>query len=382
MKIFHVFIKDLKILTKDRGTYISLFVLPLMFSIVLTLALGGVFGGGTSDSPVTIPVVASSSNASSTAKLIEKIPGITWKRTKKADAKEQVESSRALGALLISDNGADVTFYEDPAQATNAGLVFGQIQAYVTAATLAGQTNALQIAVEKNASPQLNDHVQDIMTSSAITMTSKAAQQSDSAIQPTAAEQYIPGFTVAFLFFIATTIAQYMFMEKERGTLRRLLTSPVRRYSILLGKLLPNVLIGFGQVAVIFAVGFFMFNMHLGNLGALLVVTCAAVAAANGFGLMITALSKTQAQATGLATLLVFTLATVAGCYVPLSFMPDFMQNIAMATPQGWVMTAYQAIIIKGADIAQVMQNTLVLCGFAVVFFLVGLSRFRFTEKA
>jgi hypothetical protein len=46
LKIIRVFWKDLLILLKDRGTYINLFVLPIMFSVVLTLALGGVFGGG------------------------------------------------------------------------------------------------------------------------------------------------------------------------------------------------------------------------------------------------------------------------------------------------------------------------------------------------
>jgi ABC-2 type transport system permease protein len=382
LKTFHVFWKDLLILVKDRGTYISLFVLPIMFSVVLTLALGGVFGGGASNSPVTIPIVASGTSATAVATTVEGIPGITWQRKSETDARAQVETSRALGALLISDDGSKITFYEDPTQATNAKLVFGQIQSYLTAASLSGQNSAIQKAADTVGVPGFSAQVQEITAIGSITMSSTAATQSDKAIEPTAAEQYIPGFTVAFLFFIATTIAQYMFMERERGTLRRLLTSPVRRYSILLGKLLPNVLIGFGQVVVIFAVGYFMFNMHLGNPLALFLVTCAAVAAANGFGLMITALSKTQAQATGLATLLVFTLATLAGCYVPLSFMPEFMQTLALATPQGWAMSAYQAIIIKGADTPQVLQSIAVLCGFAVVFFLVGLSRFRFTEKA
>ena len=380
MTTFRVFWKDLLILSRDRGTYISLFVLPIMFSVVLTLALGGVFGGGKGSSPVVIPVTANSAIAKTLAHTIEGIPGITWKRESLAKAKSAVQSSRSLGAVIIADDGAHVSFYEDPTQLTNAKLVFGQMKAYVSAASAAGTNAALRRIISASGSQQLAAQATQVTAGSSIAMTSREAAQGSKAIQPTAAEQYIPGFTVAFLFFIATTIAQYMFMERERGTLRRLLTSPVRRSSILLGKLLPNVLIGFGQVVVIFAVGKLLFNLQLGDPLALFLVTCAAVAAANGFGLMITALSKTQAQATGLATLLVFTLATVAGCYVPLSFMPAFMQNIALATPQGWAMSAFQSIIIKGADVSVVLPSIGILCGFAVLFFLVGLSRFRFND--
>jgi ABC-2 type transport system permease protein len=378
LKTIRVFWKDFLILMKDRGTYINLFVLPIMFSVVLTFALGGVFGGGANKSPVKIPVVASSSSATRIVTGLEKIPGITWQKDTQSKAKSLVQAGKVVGAVLVSNNGRTIQFYEDPDELTDARLVLGEINSYMAAQTLGTRQSALVHAAASSDSVQFKRDLSAIMGTPATQVVPRQADRSNKSIQPTASEQYIPGFTVAFLFFIASTIAQYMFMERERGTLRRLLTSPVRRYSILLGKLLPNIIIGFGQVAVIFAVGRLLFHMHLGNLPALFLVSCAAVAAANGFGLMITALSKTQAQATGLATLFVFTLATLAGCYVPLFLMPGFMQNVAMAIPQGWAMSAYQDIIIKGANVVQVLPNIAVLCGFAIAFFLVGLSRFRF----
>lgn len=380
MKIIRVFWKDLLILLKDRGTYINLFVLPIMFSVVLTLALGGVFGGGKSSSQVNIPIAADSASAKNIAKTIEKIPGVSWQINNKSSAQSLVKKGESVGAVLISNDGKEITFYEDPDQLINAKLIYGEIKSFLASDTLGQQNSALVKAASSVGSAKLNSEINAAVSNHPLRITAQSAGHSSNTIQPTASEQYIPGFTVAFLFLIASSIAQYMFMERERGTLRRLLTSPVRRYSILIGKLLPNVVIGFGQVAVIFAVGKFIFNMHLGNLMALLLVSFAAVIAANGFGLMITALSKTQAQATGLATLLVFTLATLAGCYVPLFLMPRFMQNIALATPQGWAMSGYQDIIIKGAGIPQVIPNLTVLFGFAIVFFLVGLARFRFEE--
>lgn len=379
MKTLHVFRKDLLILLKDRGTYINLFALPLIFSVVLTLALGGVFGGGSSKSPVVVPVAASTQQAKETAKLFTHIPGITWKRMSAADARAAVSKSTSLGAVLVSDSGAKITFYEDPAQLTNAKLVYGEISSVVTAKQLSQQqsaaassTAASSTGIQAAASPA---------PAAPVTVAATRAGTSAKAQQPTAAEQYIPGFTVAFLFFIASTIAQYMFMERDRGTLRRLMASPVSKASILTGKLLPNVIVGFGQVAVIFAVGRLLFGMNLGDPLALFLITLAAVAAANGFGLMITALSKTQAQATGLATLFVFLLATIAGCYVPIAFMPPFMQNLTWITPQGWAMHAFQDILIRGADAQAVLPAIGALCGFALIFFLVGLSRFRFTER-
>ncbi|MFX4301582.1 ABC transporter permease [Alicyclobacillus tolerans] len=382
MKVLYVFWKDLLILLKDRGTYINLFVLPLMFSIVLTLALGGVFGGGKSEtSTIQVPIVASTSAAKTVAKAVEHISDIHWitDQMTVTKAKNLVENGKSLGAVIVSNDGKTVTFYEDPDQLTNSKLMFGQIKAFLAADTLTIQHKAIANLAMHAHSPTLASQLSSILTSKPLNAVAKIiGNQKSQTVQPTAAQQYIPGFTVAFLFFIASTIAQYMFMERERGTLRRLLTSPVRKYSILIGKLLPNIVIGFGQVIIIFAVGKFMFGMQLGDLSAILILTCAAVAAANGFGLMITSLSKTQAQATGLATLLVFTLATVAGCYVPLFLMPSFMQDIALATPQGWAMSGFQDIIMKGADIAQVLPNIGMLFGFALVFFFIGLARFRF----
>lgn len=380
MKTLHVFWKDLLILARDRGTYINLFVLPLMFSVVLTIALGGVFGGGTSASPVTIPVTATGADAKAVAEYITEIPGVTWEMTDDTDAREAVDEGRSITAVLIDDGGASIEFYQDPSQSVSADLVIGQITAVLAANRYALQSAQLgEVAASGGAESQAQ--AAQITGQPEIALTTTSAGERTETIEPTAAQQYIPGFTVAFLFFIAVTIAQYIFMERERGTLRRLLTSPVSRSSILVGKLLPTVVIGFIQVVVIFAVGRIFFGMSLGNPTALLLVTTAAVAAANGFGLMITSLSKTQAQATGMATLLVFTLATVAGCYVPLSFMPGFMQSIALATPQGWAMQAYQSIIMKGADIAQVLPAVGALGAFTIVFFAIGLFAFKFEER-
>ena len=381
MKTLHVFWKDLLILSKDRGTYINLFVLPLMFSVVLTLALGGVFGGGKSDSPVAIPVAASGARAEAVAKAITSIPGITWRTANPDDARAAVDQGKSIGAVLVAEDGKGIDFYEDPSQLTNAQLLYGQISAALEANRAASQAARLGQVAKASGNPQAEAQGASILTEPSLRLTTSQSGTRDTSAQPTAAEQYIPGFTVAFLFFIASTIAQYLFMERERGTLRRLLISPVSRSSILVGKLLPTVLIGFVQVVVIFAVGRLAFGMALGNPAALILVTCAAVAAANGFGLMIASLSKTQAQATGLATLLVFTLATVAGCYVPLSFMPGFMQSIALATPQGWAMQAYQSIIMKGADSLEVLPSVAVLIAFSLVFFGIGLVRFRFEER-
>lgn len=381
MKTLHVFWKDLLILSRDRGTYINLFVLPIMFSVVLTIALGGVFGGGTAAPAVTIPIHASGADAESVAEYITEIEGITWEETSAAAAaKDAVDQGRSIVAVLIEDAGSSIEFYQDPSQATNADLLIGQITAVLAANRYALQSAQLG-EVAASAGAQGQAQVAQITGQPEIALTTTQAGEHIETIEPTAAQQYIPGFTVAFLFFIAATIAQYIFMERDRGTLRRLLTSPVSRSSILIGKLLPTVVIGFVQVIVIFAVGYFAFGMSLGNPAALLLVTTLAVAAANGFGLMITSLSKTQAQATGMSTLLVFTLATVGGCYVPLSFMPGFMQSIALATPQGWVMQAYQSIIMKGADIAQVLPAVGALGAFTIVFFAIGLFAFKFEER-
>jgi ABC-2 type transport system permease protein len=58
--------------------------------------------------------------------------------------------------------------------------------------------------------------------------------------------------------------------------------------------------------------------------------------------------------------------------------MPEWMKTASLVTPHGWALQAYVDLIVRGYGLMQVMQSVLVLCGFGLVFLVIGVWRFKF----
>jgi len=87
------------------------------------------------------------------------------------------------------------------------------------------------------------------------------------------------------------------------------------------------------QIVLMFSVGVIVFGMTLGHLPALVMVSLALAAAANGLGLLVAALGKTEAQVNGLSVLLAITLSALGGMMVPTFIMPGLMKSLSLFTP-------------------------------------------------
>jgi ABC-2 type transport system permease protein len=113
----------------------------------------------------------------------------------------------------------------------------------------------------------------------------------------------------------------------------------------------------------------------------MVVVSLATSAAATGLGLLVATLGKTPEQVGGLSTMLALTLAAVGGMMVPSFAMPEFMQTLGKLSPHYWALSGYQDVLVRGLGVADVLNEAVVLCGFALVFFIFALWRFRFQEE-
>jgi ABC-2 type transport system permease protein len=196
--------------------------------------------------------------------------------------------------------------------------------------------------------------------------------------QPTSTEQNVPGYTIFGVFFIVLTLASSFIQEKNDGTFQRILAAPLSKAALILGKLLPYYLVNLVQIALMFAVGVAFFDLRLGNIGALFLISLALSASANGMGLLVAAVGKTEAQVNGLAVLLAITLSALGGMMVPVFLMPGFMKTMSLFTPHAWALAGYHDVMIRGLGVSAVLDEAGVLLGFSVLFFLIALWRFRF----
>ena len=122
-----------------------------------------------------------------------------------------------------------------------------------------------------------------------------------------------------------------------------------------------------------------LFRMSFGHSVAGLAVTSLVLAAsATGLGVFISAFARTEAQATSLTVLLLLTLSSLGGCFVPRFIMPHALKVIGLITPHAWALDAFQDLIVRGYGLTEVIPKIGVLAGFALLFFVIGVGGFRF----
>ncbi len=188
----------------------------------------------------------------------------------------------------------------------------------------------------------------------------------------------IPGYLVMFVFFGAAVGAEIIVRERQNNTLERLLGSSVRREAILGGIFTGTAAKGLIQILLFWVVGLLAFNMDMGNSpAAVIILSILMVIVSAAFSIMLATLVKTQRSAGSIAVLASLVLAPLGGCWWPLFFLPDWMQALAKITPHGWATTGFNKLMLFGAEFGAVVPEMLVLLGFAALFSVIAVWRFR-----
>lgn len=190
-------------------------------------------------------------------------------------------------------------------------------------------------------------------------------------------QQTLPGYTVMFVFFIASSMAASIRQEKISRTFRRLLCAPISRVELLGGKLLATLVVGIIQVFLLFLVGALIFRIGLGNDPvAFLLLTIALVFTAASLGL---AVSTTSLKGAGLSTPLIIS-ALLGGSMFPLDLMPPILRSLSYIVPHSWALKGYQNLMVRGLGLQDVLPQIAALAGFSLLFFLIAIWRLRYEE--
>lgn len=190
----------------------------------------------------------------------------------------------------------------------------------------------------------------------------------------------VPGNAVLFGFFIALTVAIGFTEERRSGTWRRSLAAPVPRATLLVSKLFPYSLIGLGQIGFLFGIGSLAFGMQVaGSVLGLVLLSIAVVLCATALGLLLASFGRTEKQIGGIGPPILLVLGMIGGCMFPRLAMPVFMQKAGLATPHAWALDGYYALLVRpGTTVLDVLPQIGAVLGFAGLFAVVGLSRFKF----
>ncbi len=186
------------------------------------------------------------------------------------------------------------------------------------------------------------------------------------------------GVLLTLTMILITSLA--ITRERERGTLEQLIVTPVDKPSLMLGKIVPFVLVGYVQMTLVLVLGRLFFDVPVrGSLLLLYSVTLLFVVASLGLGLVVSTIARTQAQAMQLAFFLLLPNILLSGFMFPREAMPAPIRWVSAALPLTHYLTVLRGVLLKGTGWANLWDEAAILTAMAAAIVSVSVGRFSRT---
>lgn len=189
------------------------------------------------------------------------------------------------------------------------------------------------------------------------------------------------GMGVQFVLMLGVEWGVALLLMRRMDLWKRLRVAPVGRGVLLGSRLVSGSLIAFGQFAAILAIGMAVFGVRvLGSWMGLALLLVAFALLTASFGLMIAALGRTPEATRALAIVATLLLVMLGGAWVPSFIFPEWLQTVTLFIPTRWAVDGLDAMTWRGLGLDAALPAVGVLLGFALVFALLALWRFRWQE--
>ncbi len=192
----------------------------------------------------------------------------------------------------------------------------------------------------------------------------------------------IPGVLALLLLVVTTNLsAMAIVREKELGTLEQLNVTPLARWELIAGKLLPYVFIAMIDVALVLAVAVLWFEVPLrGSIVLLFVMSFVYLLTTLGLGLFISTVSDTQQQAMMTTTFFFLTpMIYLSGFIFPIENMPAVIQPFTYLIPLRYFLVILRGIFLKGVGLETLWPQALALFGWGVA--ILWLATLRLSKR-
>lgn len=422
MNIWNLTKKDLAVILKDRGAWIWIFALPVLFIIIFaglaSMAFNGTESNNTADdNRPPLAVVNLDADGENTRLLLDTLgspEGVRVVPLSMEEANSQMNVFKLQRYLVIPQNFSSdlqnntpvtlklVTHPDANADANQVVLRVVNGAARDISLELQILDGIDQMRQMQAGNPQWDKYYDpDLVYTQAKTQFDSSRENPLVAIQVTTPETggektsydfdlnatVVPGMTVLFVFLAAATVAKGIHEERKNGSLRRLLSAPLTKTEILLGKMLPIYILTLIQIMFIFAAGWLLLpllgfgRLSIGNdplgwvIASLVIALCA-----TSLGIFIAGVARTEGQITGLGNVLLWIAGFLGGAIVPAVFLESIppVKLLMRFIPHYWANQAYYDLLARGKGLVDILPALGFLLLFSLLFFVIGLRNFRF----
>ncbi len=402
--------KEFLLLKRDIGGVVTLFLMPLVLIIAVTLIQDSSYKKGQETKIPILLVDYDNGKVSKTlfdnlkkSEVFSVITTFDDKKITEAEAKEAVFSGKYQMAIIIPSHlSSDLQAKIDQnVQKIVSSLGFSDSLATKPVAKIVDQKEvklyfdpAVQLSFRRGVMSGIDKMIAQIETKSIytsfqdelggenaqfeqksfITFKEIIPRINDKEILPNSVQHNVPAWTLFAVFFIVIPLSINMVKEKNQGTFVRLRTNPVSNRIVLAGKTVMYLIICLIQFYMMIAVAIFLFP-HLrlpplnvqGNLILMSIVALFSGLAAIGFGILLGTIAKTQEQSAPFGATSVIILAAIGGVWVPVFAMPKVMQVIAQSSPMNWGLEAFYDVLLRNGSLLDLLPELFLLFIFFIV---------------
>lgn len=408
-QILATFIKELKVLIRDKTGLAILFAMPLLLVVITTLIQNEVYNGF---SETGLPVLLVNYDNGRLGEEVEKgfqdLPvfkvsiGGSDNYPDLLSIKKDVLKGKYLAALIIPEDATNLLrenvvemislLLQDSSSGGEDQLAKIEFKIIIDPVTRKSFVVAINSSLKEYVASiktkllfeLLSNNINEILGNTSVvklpeedffSFNEEYALPENKSIhyEPNAVQHNIPAWAIFSIFFIVLPLSVSIINERSEGLSIRLRTFPGSYIRQLSGKLGLYLLIAIIQFLMVIVLGVYFFpfiglpQLDIGvEYLALAVLTVCLSLAAIGYGLLIGTVFNAPPQASIFGGISILIMSSLGGVWVPVNLMPETMKYIAELSPLNWALTGYYELFIKGSGWGEIKFNVLKLFSFFI----------------
>jgi len=397
-------LKDVKLFFADKKAVMLTFIVPIALITLFAFAFGAV-GQPKGEARPTSLVVADEDQtpgSKSIIKSLDSLPEIEVQQVNRDKAEASVKKGDEAAILVFHKGFGDslehggqpsVEFRYDAAREAEVGILrgalTGQLMRLIGTQSMSGKV----IGKFDKDNPDMDSAMkaaihEQIMSNFDPSGSGGGEEQSIIKATPVIAEEQnspglihaVAGTAIMMLLFSVAGMGASLLEEKQEGTLKRLLYSPLPPNSILFGKMLYIILIAVFQLCVLFLFAWIAFGLDIiPHLLQVVLMILATAFACSSFGVLLASVARTRQQVQSLSTLIVLIMSCIGGSMIPSFIMPLFMQKMAVFSVNYWSIQGFYDIFWRGLSVSDpvFLSRIGVLLTIGVVLDIIALRMYK-----
>ena len=390
-------LKELKLLCRDLHGLAVLFVMPIAFMLIMSLALSRDQDPHT-DSRIALVGAADDSVNTALATALEKeqIHVTRMSSEKLTDAQNGLHDKRFQLVLhnpnpasgKIADNKALQIYVPPDTEPSWLAAVKGVLQQYYTQTRLDAyfdnndgikiDNKKLPRAIRKDIQKKVDEKNDEQFAAVRSFLDKKMLEEhylsagSGTVEKPNAVQHSVPAWLIFGMFFIMIPLSNVMALERQTNTITRLRLARASASGLIAAKLVPYFLINQLQFVGMLLLGRYLLPeigvpalILNGSLVPYALLSAAVSAAALGYALLVSVCAKSTEHAVVLGGGGIILMAAIGGIMVPAHVMPETMQQLTWISPMAWGLKAFQELLLNRSGLDGIGRYLILLSAFA-----------------